>query len=124
MANTRGQRYTVEQFAAAIPGSGGIIATISRRVGCDWHTARTRIDESATLTKLINSEEQTIDDLAESVVIKAMQEGDIGAAKWWLERRRRGKYATRVENEISGAGDGLHVIVEYVNRKDNTPGTP
>jgi len=28
--------YTAEQFIKAIPGSGGIISTIARRVGCGW----------------------------------------------------------------------------------------
>ena len=102
MAKTAGQRFTNKQFETAITGSGGIIATIARRVGCSWHTAQTRIDKSPALSQMFEDEASTIDDLAESVVIRSMQEGDVGTAKWWLERRRRGKYATRVETELSG----------------------
>ena len=102
MAKTAGQRFTNKQFETAITGSGGIIATIARRVGCSWHTAQTRIDKSPVLSQMFEDEASTIDDLAESVVIKSMQDGDVGTAKWWLERRRRGKYATRVETEVSG----------------------
>lgn len=104
MAKQPGQRFTVAQFEAAIPNSGGIIATIARRVGCNWHTAANRIAESPTLSKMFEDEASTIDDLAESVVIKAMQAEDVSAAKWWLERRRRGKYATR--QELTGAEGG------------------
>lgn len=96
------KQFTVKQFEQAIPGSGGIISTIARRVGCSWYTARDRIVASPKLSQMFENEANTIDDLAESVVIKSMQEGDVGTAKWWLERRRRGKYATRVETELSG----------------------
>ena len=34
-----GQRYNNSQFEAAIRNSGGIIATIAKRVGCDWCNA-------------------------------------------------------------------------------------
>ncbi len=119
-----GKHYTVKQFEAAIPGSGGIIATIARRVGCAWHTAQTYIDESPRLSQLFEDEASMIDDMAESVVIKAMQEGDVSVAKWWLERRRRGKYATKTETEVSGSDGGpLRVIIEYEDAgyTDNHP---
>ena len=110
-------KYTNEQFAAAIRGSGGIIATIAGRVGCDWHTAEKRIRTSPTLAWLYEDEASKIDDLAESVVIKAMQEGDTNVAKWWLERRRRAKFATRVETEVSGPDGGpVEHVVEHRER--------
>jgi len=102
--------YTNAQFEAAIRDSAGIINTVARRVGCDWHTAEKRIFKNERLARLFEDEASKVDDLAESVVIKAMQEGDVGAAKWWLERRRRGKYATRVETELSGKDGGAMVI--------------
>ena len=104
-----GKHYSVKQFETAIPGSGGIIATIARRVGCSWHTAATYLKDSPKLARLYEDEASTIDDLAESVVIKAMQEGDTSAAKWWLERRRRAKFATR--HELGGA-DGGPVLIQ------------
>ena len=104
-----GKHYSVKQFEAAIPGSGGIITTIARRVGCSWHTAATYLKDSPKLARLYEDEASTIDDLAESVVIKAMQEGDTSAAKWWLERRRRAKFATRHE---LGGPDGGPVTIQ------------
>jgi len=104
-----GKHYSVKQFETAIPGSGGIIATIARRVGCSWHTAATYLKDSPKLARLYEDEASTIDDLAESVVIKAMQEGDTSAAKWWLERRRRAKFATRHE---LGGPDGGPVLIQ------------
>ena len=109
-----GKQFTQEQFKKAIPGSGGIIATIAKRVGCSWHTAQTYIRDTPTLAQIYENEANTVDDLAESVVIKAMQRGDINAAKWWLERRRRAKFATRVETELSGK-DGGPLTIAVVN---------
>ncbi len=121
-----GKHYSVKQFEAAIPGSGGIIATIARRVGCNWHTAASYLKDSPTLARLYEDEASTIDDLAESVVIKAMQEGDINAAKWWLERRRRAKFATRHELGGPDGGPVEHVIrFEWTDdANDHSDATP
>jgi len=32
--------FLLKQFIDAIPGSGGIITTIAKRVGCSWNTAK------------------------------------------------------------------------------------
>ena len=105
-------------FLAQRPGlvPGGTQLADRGDIGCAAH--------SPTLTRLFEDEASMIDDMAESVVIKAMQEGDISAAKWWLERRRRGKYATKTETEVSGSDGGpLRVIIEYEDAgyTDNHP---
>ena len=48
MANAH---YTAKQFIEAIPGSGGIVSTIARRVGCNWYTAKKYIDNYPTVVK-------------------------------------------------------------------------
>ena len=62
--------YTVAQFKAAIPGSGSIISTIAKRVGCDWYMAKRHIDASATLSRMYKDERESILDMAESVLFK------------------------------------------------------
>lgn len=109
-----GKQFTQEQFKKAIPGSGGIYATIAKRVGCSWHTAQSHIRDTPALAQMYEDEANTVDDLAESVVIKHIQRGDINAAKWWLERRRRAKFATRTETELSGK-DGGPLTIAIVN---------
>ena len=118
-------KYSSAQFEAAIKGSGGIYTTIANRVGCDWHTAEKRIRQSPVLARLYEDEASKIDDLAESVVIKAMQEGDINAAKWWLERRRRAKFATRIETELSGKdGQPLMIQMTWGDNDSDADGGP
>ena len=38
-----GNTYKTQQFLDAIPGTGGIITAIAKRLGCSWHTAKKRI---------------------------------------------------------------------------------
>ena len=34
-----GNSYTAQTFIDAIPGTGGIVSAIARKVGCEWNTA-------------------------------------------------------------------------------------
>jgi len=95
-------QFTAKQFITAIPGSGGIIAVIAKRVGCDWHTAKRYIRLYPTINQAYEDECAGVDDLAESTVIKAIRDGDVPTAKWWLEKRRRDKFASRTE--VTGTG--------------------
>ena len=95
-------QFTAKQFITAIPGSGGIIAVIAKRVGCDWHTAKRYIRLYPTINQAYEDECSGVDDLAESTVIKAIRDGDVPTAKWWLEKRRRDKFASRTE--VTGTG--------------------
>ena len=59
--------YTAEQFIKAIPGSGGIISTIARRVGCGWHTARDYVDKHPSVKQAYDDECEAVLDLAEKI---------------------------------------------------------
>ena len=78
--------YTVAQFKAAIPGSGSIISTIAKRVGCDWYTAKRHIDASATLSRMYKDERESILDMAESVLFKNIKNDDSVDSKWMLSK--------------------------------------
>ena len=108
-------RYTVADFEPHIAGSAGIISTIAKRVGCDWYTARTHIDNSPKLTRLYNDEAEGVLDMAESVLYQSIQAGDTQNAKWVLARKGKGRgYADKLETEISGAdGSPLRIVIDY-----------
>lgn len=106
-------QFKAEQFIKAMPGSGGIIAVIAKRVGCDWHTADKYIREFPTVRQAYEDECAGIDDLAESTVIKAIRDGDISTAKWWLEKRRRDRFGQTLE--MTGPdGRDLFPVAELV----------
>ena len=102
-------KLTVAQVKKAIPGSGGIISTIAKKLGVEWHTAKTAIDNSAVLTQLYNAERESILDMAEGVLFTNVKAGDSQDAKWVLSRlgKNRG-YAER--QEITGAEGGPLLI--------------
>ncbi len=101
------QRYTASDFEPHIPNSGGIVSTISDRVGCAWKTAKTHIERTPKLKELFESECETSLDLAESVIVnniraaRRLQEEaeaaggcvivDSSDARWFLTRKGRGR---------------------------------
>jgi hypothetical protein len=103
--------YTATQFIEAIRGSGGIVSTIAKRVGCTWHTARKYIDDYPTVTRAYADETESVTDLAETALIKAIQDGDIGAVKYYLSTK--GKHRGYVERQELTGADGGAVVVEW-----------
>lgn len=114
--------YTAEQFIKAIPGSGGIISTIARRVGCGWHTARDYVDKHPSVKQAYDDECEAVLDLAESKTIKAIEAGDMQTVRYYLSTkgRKRG-YVER--QEITGENGGpVTLRVVYGNDGENANG--
>ena len=110
--NGKNGNYTATVFIEAIPGSGGIISTIAKRVGCAWHTAKKYITEYATVQAAYQDECEAITDMAESVLLKAIRDGDISAAKWYLSKKGIGRgFGDRQELDIR-TDDGLTVVIK------------
>ena len=105
-------QYTAAQFIDAIPGSGGIVSTIARRVGCEWHTARKYIDEHPTVKQAYDNEREVLLDLSESVIVTSIKDGNTQDAKWLLSRmgKQRG-YGDAVA--LTGKDGGPIVVKGY-----------
>lgn len=114
MANR--DQFKAQDFINAMPGSGGIIATIAKRVGCDWHTAKKYISEYRTVADAYADECETVNDLAVSKIIEAINEGDIATAKWWIARKRKDEFSERAE--VTGAGGGPVIVVRWDDDTD------
>jgi hypothetical protein len=93
--------FKTQQFIDAIPGTGGIVSAIARKVGCAWHTARKYIDAHPTVRLAYDSECESVLDLAEAQTIKAIKDGDTQMIRYYLSTKgkRRG-YTERLELEI------------------------
>lgn len=128
MANKN--QYKAEQFIKAIPGSGGIIAVISSRVGCEWHTAQKYINDFPTVKAAYDDECERVADVAEGVVIKNIQFAakeqdntkkpvDSGDAKWWLSRKARGRgYSDKMDIDFKNI-DLSSLTTEQLERLAN-----
>lgn len=107
-------KYTVQDFIDAIPGTGGIVSAIARKVGCDWATANKWVNEYPTVKRVYDAECESMLDLAESVILKNIKDGDTADAKWYLTKRgkRRG-YGDAVELLGKDGGDITVNVVDY-----------
>jgi hypothetical protein len=114
-----GNGYNAQTFIDAIPGTGGIVSAIARKVGCEWNTAKSYIDKFPTVKAAYDAECESMLDLAESTVLKNIKDGDTSDAKWYLTKKgkRRG-YGDEVA--VTGQDGGpLRVIIEYADADPN-----
>ena len=100
--------YTIDQILEAIKGSGSIMSTVAKKLGCSWKTAETKVNQHEETRQAFEDERQTIIDMAESVVFNSVQEKDVQTAKWVLSTigKKRG-YSER--HEITGE-DGSNLF--------------
>lgn len=104
-------RYTRDAVLEAIHGSGGIVSNIARRLGCDWHTAKTYVEQWTQTASAFMAEKETIKDLSENQLVEAIRAGDPWAIKFHLTTQAKDRgYSER--REITGA-DGEALEVEY-----------
>ncbi len=109
--------YKASDFIDAIPGSGGIITTIARRVGCDWATAKKYITEYATVRQAYENEKQAELDFAERNILKAVHDGDIPTSRWYLSTvgKDRG-YTERQESDVNMVTD---VVIRWPEQESD-----
>ena len=120
MSSSKG--YTEKKVLAAIKSSGGIITTISNRIGCEWHTAKNLVNRWESTKQAYKDERETILDMSESTLLKSIKDGDTQSAKWMLSTlgRERG-FNDRLE--IVGSG-GESIKFEIVDPKKKDADTP
>ena len=116
-----GNGYNAQTFIDAIPGTGGIVSAIARKVGCEWETVRAWIDKYPTVKRAYDAECEAMLDLAESTVLRNIKDGDTADAKWYLTKKgkRRG-YGDAVE--LTGAEGGPVTFRVIYERKRGTDG--
>jgi len=114
--------YGVQVFIDAIPGTGGIISAIAKKVGCAWHTAKKYCTEYTTVRRVYEDECERVLDLAESKVIEMMNANDGTMIRYYLSTKGKGRGYTE-RHEVTGA-DGQPVAVKgYVSvSPDDWPG--
>jgi len=98
----------------AIKGSAGIVSTIAKRMGVEWHTANDKIQKYPEALKAFQDEREGILDMAEATILTAIKQGDAGSAKWLLSTLARSRgFGDKVE--VSGK-DGGPVEISIIKR--------
>lgn len=115
MANKN--QFTAEQFIKAIPGTGGIITAIARKVDCDWYTAKKYITQFPTVTRAYDAEKEMVKDTIEVSLITQAKAGEGWAVKYYLSTQAKDRgYVERQQVEHSGKdGSDLKIVIEYAD---------
>lgn len=95
------------------------MTAVQQRLGCNsWETAKKYVLKWAETQEAWETENEHTDDLAQSVIIKDIQSGNVQTAKWWLERRRRKAFCiserTNIE-QTDEADDDNELTIEIVD---------
>ena len=117
-------QYKAQEFIAVIPGTGGVIDTIAKRVGCDWHTAKKYIEDHATVKQAYENEKSRVDDAARSVVISnIVTDKNVDTAKWWLRVKLPDEFAPtqKIDQKTEHSGSvtiPMPELVELLKQAD------
>lgn len=79
------KRYRKAEVITAIKASGGLMKNVAKALECSIGTVREYLDKNQDLQELMQHEMDTSLDMAKDTIMQAIKDGDIGAAKWYLE---------------------------------------
>ena len=106
----------------AIKDSGGIIATIARRLHCNWNTAKTYCDKWESTKIALQEEKETTLDTAELKIIDAIKAGDTNIIKWFLSTKGKERgYTTDLKTTLQlnkEPDDPLHIVFDNFTKED------
>lgn len=91
------EQFKASDFIKVIPGSGGIISTIARRVGCNWYTAKKYIYKYPRVKQAYENELEEVNDMVVSILLQSIRDGNTQDGKWWLARKRKQEFGDSVE---------------------------
>jgi len=74
------EQYGKQKTLEAIQGSGGIVSTIAKRLGCSWYTAKKLTTRWPDAERAYIDEKEHLLDLAETTLLTAIKNGDIQEA--------------------------------------------
>lgn len=109
------RRHNNETIANALRKVGGNISQCARALDCNRSSLQRRIAATPGLRDVLEQERETLVDVAESMLLKKVYEGDMTAVMYTLNNspaaKRRG-WGPR--QEVTGA-DGGPLRIEFIN---------
>ena len=98
------KNYDITTIKKAIKGSAGLYTQIAKKLGCEWHTAKTYVNMHEETKEMFDNEEQKILDLAENKLIENINDNDNTAIIFYL--KTKGKQRGYIEKqEIQHSGE-------------------
>jgi hypothetical protein len=109
-------RYKQSQIAKVLTECRGMTFVAAQRLGCSHHTINAWLEKSPALREIRELAKGALVDTAELKLAQAIQAGDLGAIKFFLQMQGRDRgYVARTE--LTGA-DGGPIISEVINGDD------
>lgn len=117
----RVSKHTVDQVVEAIRGSRGIKRTVALRLSVHRNTVDVYLRRWAAARLAYVEECESFGDVAESVIIKAIDDGDVDTAKWYarMKLKHRG-YVERTEHVSKD--ETLEVVTRVVRSRSDQAG--
>lgn len=115
MAN-RKLHYSKNDVLNAIRGSGGFVATVAKRLNCDWHTARKYIHKYKDTKDAFYDEQEIALDVVEGKAFQAAGNGDGAMIRFILStkgKRRGYSYDIQPQDIADSAQDNtIRIIID------------
>ena len=111
-------RLTEEQILKAIKGSFGIMTTIAKRLGIDRNTALKYVNQNEATRQALINEQEACGDLAETKLLKLLNDGDGQSIRWYLGRKFAARgYSEKIETKDTTPT--LRIVTEDNELKDD-----
>lgn len=102
---------TVDMVLAALQSSAGIKKAAAMSLGVSRSSLYRFIDANPEILDAISEIDEEILDLTEGEVIKAIKKGDMNTARWFMDRKGRGRGYGH-ETTIQGGDKPIRAVVE------------
>lgn len=96
----KGEKYTAAQMIDAIKQTKGMLTVAARKLGCDPVTIYRYVREYPTVAAAVKEARESVTDMAELALYKAIQDGEGWAVCFYLKTQGKGRgYVERQEIE-------------------------
>lgn len=110
---------TRQTMLEAIHDSYGIVSRVAERIEKDWATARKYINKWEETRTAFVDEAERVTDVAESRLIKSINDGEQWAVKFWLTTKGKNRGFTE-RQELSHMGPGGSMLtVKWVDADED-----
>ncbi len=110
-------RYTDKKIADALKASKGMVYVAARQMGCSHNTILARLEKSEKLRAVKEAESEIMLDDAELKLVDAVMAGELGAIKYLLSTKGKGRgYVER--QEVTGKNGGAVTLKVVYDEPD------
>ncbi len=127
---TRTQRFTAQQIIDAIPSTGGIMALVAQKLGCDRVTIWRYAKRYSTVRLALEQADEAATDMAEAKALLLINSGYWPTIKYRLSTKGKNRgYTTRTEHtgpsgeaipvDVDIHGDALDRLAQLYNAQED-----